>query len=176
MGMGETSIHCILLPLFLVNGWGWWGYSIFSIFPMQYNRNQDTSARNLDFCVEVVPVGMIEGHPSQHQRQLIRPLRFISEAGKNKGEIVGNLKFFIDLVRESDIWLWKLLKTNLVVEFCQKWVREGKPTILSGNCRQTFELIVFYFGPKMSVSPGNQTPAHPLLALWCHHPNWKKLS
>ena len=56
-------------------------------------------------CVEVVPVGMIEGHPSQHQRQLIRPLRFISEAGKNKGEIVGNLKFFIDLVRESDIWL-----------------------------------------------------------------------
>ena len=49
MGMGETSIHCIVLPLFLVNGWGWWWYSIFSIFPMQYNRNQDTSARNLDF-------------------------------------------------------------------------------------------------------------------------------
>ena len=35
-------------------------------------------------CVEEVPVGMIEGHPSQHQRQLIRPLRLISEAGKNK--------------------------------------------------------------------------------------------
>ena len=95
---------------------------------------------------------------------------------QTKGEIVGNFIDFIDLVRESDIWLWKLLKTNLVVEFCQKWVREGKPTILSGNCRQTFGLIVFYLGPKMFVSPGNQTPAHPLLALWCHHPNWKKLS
>ena len=30
------------------------------------------------------------------------------------------------------------LNTNLDVVFCQKCVREGKPTILSGNCRQTF--------------------------------------
>ena len=35
-------------------------------------------------CVEVVPVGVVEGHPRQHQRQLVRPLRLVSEAGEGK--------------------------------------------------------------------------------------------
>ena len=43
-------------------------------------------------CVEVVPVGVVEGHPRQHQRQLVRPLRLVSEAGKRKIEIVLPLK------------------------------------------------------------------------------------
>ena len=63
--------------------------------PKQQPRPDKTLLLTGCGCVEVVPVGMIEGHPSQHQRQLIRPLRLISEAGKNKVEIVGNLKFLL---------------------------------------------------------------------------------
>ena len=36
------------------------------------------------------------------------------------------------------------LETNLAVEFSQKCVREGKPTILSGNCRQTLKMFNQY--------------------------------
>ena len=46
------------------------------------------------------------------------------------------------LEEQNYAWFWWLsptiVESDLDVAFCQKCVREGKPTILSGNCRQTF--------------------------------------
>ena len=94
------------------------------------------------------------------------------------------------------------LNTNLDVVFCQKCVREGKPTILSGNCRHTFGkyivIVILSEGAllriKISLIPANtlslslvwgsivknqnlpdiQTLTRLWSTLWCHHPNWKE--